>query len=162
MTVAGMNAHHMPSPKPPWFLASLRMVPSETVSNGPRPIMLMAMAAILEKRVTEIAKATENQSVSLEQVNVAIGEMDRMTQQNAAMVEQSTAAARSLAEEARDLSEQVGRFHTDAPGSARASTPPTPKAMPRAVAPAAPRPAVRGNLALRADPIAADDDWSEF
>lgn len=105
--------------------------------------------------VTEIARATESQSVSLEQVNAAIGEMDRMTQQNAAMVEESTAAARSLAEEASTLSEQVTQFRTGAP-AARVAT-----LRPRQAAPARPLP-TRGNLALRADPVADADDWSEF
>jgi methyl-accepting chemotaxis protein len=105
--------------------------------------------------VTEIARATESQSVSLEQVNAAIGEMDRMTQQNAAMVEESTAAARSLAEEASTLSEQVTQFRTGAP-TARVAT-----LRPRQAAPARPLP-TRGNLALRADPVADADDWSEF
>jgi methyl-accepting chemotaxis protein len=41
-----------------------------------------------------------------------MGEMDRMTQQNAAMVEQSTAATRSLAAEAVRLNELVATFRT--------------------------------------------------
>jgi methyl-accepting chemotaxis protein len=109
--------------------------------------------------VTEIARATESQSVNLEQVNTAIGEMDRMTQQNAAMVEQSTAAARSLADEAHHLAEQVGEFRTGS-ASARVAVVSAP---PRKAAPA--RAALlptRGNLAVRADPAPVDDDWSEF
>jgi len=106
--------------------------------------------------VAEMAKATENQSISLEQVNASIGEMDRMTQQNAAMVEQSTAAARSLADEASTLSDQVGQFRTGhttgAPVAAiRARKAPASRPLP-----------TRGNLALKADPVADADDWSEF
>jgi methyl-accepting chemotaxis protein len=37
--------------------------------------------------------------------------MERMTQQNAAMVEESTAAARSLGDQARTLESAVGRFN---------------------------------------------------
>ncbi|MEY4720819.1 MAG: hypothetical protein RIQ46_544, partial [Pseudomonadota bacterium] len=66
----------------------------------------------IAEAVTEIARSTENQSVNLQQVNSAVGDMDRMTQQNAAMVEESTAAARSLAEEARELTALVAQFRT--------------------------------------------------
>jgi methyl-accepting chemotaxis protein len=38
--------------------------------------------------------------------------MDKVTQQNASMVEESNAAARSLADEATGLAELVGRFNT--------------------------------------------------
>ena len=107
--------------------------------------------------VAEIARATENQSINLEQVNVAIGEMDRMTQQNAAMVEESTAAARSLADEARNLAEQVGQFRTGA-GSPAASVAP----LRPAARPAAKSLPTRGNLAIKVEPLLADDDWSEF
>jgi methyl-accepting chemotaxis protein len=41
-----------------------------------------------------------------------MGEMDRMTQQNAAMVEESSAATRSLASEAVRLNELVATFRT--------------------------------------------------
>ncbi|GGC04754.1 hypothetical protein GCM10011494_24070 [Novosphingobium endophyticum] len=60
--------------------------------------------------IEQIASGTETQAVNLQQVNVAVGEMDRMTQQNAAMVEESTAASRSLASEADDLAGLVSRF----------------------------------------------------
>ncbi|MNE91129.1 Methyl-accepting chemotaxis protein III [compost metagenome] len=42
-----------------------------------------------------------------------MGEMDDITQQNAAMTEEATAAARQLATEAVSLNQQVGRFRLD-------------------------------------------------
>jgi methyl-accepting chemotaxis protein len=60
--------------------------------------------------IRNIAANAEIQADSLQQVNTAVGDMDRVTQQNAAMVEESTAASRSLADEARELSTIVGRF----------------------------------------------------
>jgi methyl-accepting chemotaxis protein len=58
--------------------------------------------------------ATDNQaqSAAITQVSAAIAAMDRSTQQNAAMVEQTSAAARSLASEVGNLSEQASRFRT--------------------------------------------------
>jgi len=62
--------------------------------------------------VTEIADDASSQASSLERISSAVGDMDRMTQHNAAMVEESTAAARSLASEASGLSALVVRFKT--------------------------------------------------
>ena len=42
-----------------------------------------------------------------------MGEMDDITQQNAAMTEEATAAARQLANEAVSLNQQVARFRLD-------------------------------------------------
>jgi methyl-accepting chemotaxis protein len=60
--------------------------------------------------VNEIAQGAQEQAGSLDEVNVAIREMDGATQQNAAMAEQSTAATQSLTHEAARLSDLVGRF----------------------------------------------------
>jgi methyl-accepting chemotaxis protein len=64
----------------------------------------------LRKTIDQIADSAEVQATDLGRVNEAIGEMERMTQQNAAMVEESTAAARSLSDQARTL-RAVGRFN---------------------------------------------------
>lgn len=65
--------------------------------------------------VEEITSSVREESLVLVQVNSAVGEMDRMTQQNAAMVEQSTAAARNLASEAVSLAALVDNFKIDMP-----------------------------------------------
>jgi methyl-accepting chemotaxis protein len=62
--------------------------------------------------INDIAAAAERQAANLQQVNASVGEMDRVTQQNAAMVEETTAATRSLADEAGQLSGLVGSFRT--------------------------------------------------
>ena len=123
-------------------------------------------------QVQHIAEAAVTQATSLEQVNVSVGDMDRMTQQNAAMVEQSTAAARSLADEAAELGRLVSQFRVDGTGVAgtlvrhpaasrakgRSAPIPSPtlaRSRPRSQ----PVAATHGNLAVRVD---ADEDWSEF
>ncbi len=71
------------------------------------------------KRVTdimnEITAASHEQSSGIEQINQAIGQMDEVTQQNAALVEEAAAASASLQEQARNLSQVVSVFklHTD-------------------------------------------------
>lgn len=105
--------------------------------------------------ITTISQSAETQATNLQQVNGAVGEMDKMTQQNAAMVEQSTAAARSLASEAEALADVVARFKLagDAGSRRGGEARPAAKRVARA-------PMVSGNLALKSSD--GDDDWSEF
>jgi methyl-accepting chemotaxis protein len=60
--------------------------------------------------IGEITAAATEQSGGIGQVNQSVGEIDRMTQQNAALVEESAAAAESLREQAARLSEVVQQF----------------------------------------------------
>ncbi|MDB5989318.1 MAG: methyl-accepting chemotaxis protein [Herbaspirillum sp.] len=61
----------------------------------------------------EITAASNEQSTGIEQVNRAITQMDQVTQQNAALVEQAAAAADSLRDQARNLSQVVDVFRLD-------------------------------------------------
>lgn len=58
----------------------------------------------------EITAASREQSTGIEQVNLAITQMDEMTQQNAALVEQAAAAAESMEEQAFELGQAVSVF----------------------------------------------------
>jgi methyl-accepting chemotaxis protein len=66
------------------------------------------------KRVTdimgEIASASQEQTSGIEQINQAITQMDRVTQENASLVEESAAAAASLQQQAGHLAEGVRVF----------------------------------------------------
>jgi methyl-accepting chemotaxis protein len=82
------------------------------------------------KRVTEIMSeisvASAEQSIGIEQVNGAIGEMDGMTQQNSALVDEAAAAAAAMNEQASALTEVVGLFkleHDNAHANARSLPP---------------------------------------
>jgi methyl-accepting chemotaxis protein len=61
--------------------------------------------------VGEIAAASTEQSRGIDQVNQAVNLMDKVTQQNAALVEQAAAAAQSLENEALDLKNAVSVFN---------------------------------------------------
>ncbi|WP_313472105.1 methyl-accepting chemotaxis protein [Brevundimonas sp.] len=61
----------------------------------------------------EISASSQEQSSGLQQVNIAVAQMDQVTQQNAAMVEESTAASHSLAQDARELDRMMGQFSLD-------------------------------------------------
>lgn len=60
--------------------------------------------------INEIAVAGREQSSGIEQINLAIGQMDNVTQQNAALVEEAAAASQSLHQQAELLIQSVGVF----------------------------------------------------
>ena len=60
--------------------------------------------------VTQISGSTLEQDQGIGQVNAAVAELDRVTQQNAALVEESAAASGSLRGQADQLVEAVNRF----------------------------------------------------
>ncbi|MGM0535209.1 MAG: methyl-accepting chemotaxis protein, partial [Pseudomonadota bacterium] len=113
----------------------------------------------------EVNRASEEQTRAVEQVNVAISQMDRTTQQNAALVEQTDTASSALEAQARDLASEVRFFRVGndeerdgsaaAPESARHS-PAThePAHAPQAQEAPAPR--------RQAQPATTVDDWESF
>ncbi|HEY0064092.1 MAG TPA: methyl-accepting chemotaxis protein [Telluria sp.] len=60
--------------------------------------------------VGDISNASEEQQQGIEQVNVAITQMDGITQENAALVEEAAAAAAAMQEQASQLSQLVDTF----------------------------------------------------
>ncbi|SHH45649.1 methyl-accepting chemotaxis protein [Massilia sp. CF038] len=112
--------------------------------------------------MSEITVATAEQSDGIAQVNQAIGQMDGVTQQNAALVEEAAAAAESLQEQATRLAAAVSVFKlgehqaTAAPAPVRRPPPPAKpvvaKETARLRAPAAPKPANKPEA----------EDWEEF
>ncbi|ENZ7866050.1 methyl-accepting chemotaxis protein [Salmonella enterica subsp. enterica serovar Typhimurium] len=78
------------------------------------------------KRVTDImldiAAASDEQSRGIVQVSQAISEMDRVTQQNASLVEEASAAAASLEEQAARLTQAVDAFRLHDTGATMRSS----------------------------------------
>lgn len=64
----------------------------------------------MTKLMREIASASQEQSRGIEQVNIAVIQMDETAQQNAALVQQSSAATRSLEEQSHALLEAMAAF----------------------------------------------------
>ena len=60
--------------------------------------------------VAEIAAASREQSLGIEQVGRAVMQMDELTQQNAALVEQATAASQAMTTEAGGLNEMMAHY----------------------------------------------------
>ena len=68
--------------------------------------------------VSEITAATLEQTSGIEQVSTAMGQLDQVTQQNAALVEESAAAAESLKQQAQALVQAVSLFRLQEPATA--------------------------------------------
>jgi len=78
--------------------------------------------------VAEIAAASREQSLGIDQVGRAIAQMDELTQQNAALVEQATAASQNMANEAGSLNSMLD--HYDMTGVANVSISAAPAVVP--------------------------------
>jgi PAS domain S-box-containing protein len=125
--------------------------------------------------VAEIASASQEQAVGIEQVNKAVVQMDETTQQNAALVEEAAAASESIVSQATQLAALVARWDV-ADANGREMTPPAARPAvqlaerrgaqrPWKQAAKAPAKAPATAQALPADrPIAAGNDggWKEF
>ena len=60
--------------------------------------------------VSDIAAASAEQSSGIDQVNIALTQMDEVTQQNSALVEQNAAAAKALEQQSQTMDERVSFF----------------------------------------------------
>lgn len=73
---------------------------------------VLAGVADVSRMVTGIANSAGEQAQGLQEINVGVSNLDRVTQQNAAMVEEATASAHMMRSDASALSTIVGRFTT--------------------------------------------------
>jgi len=98
---------------------------SEEVASGVRLVSEAgsALMRIVEQineisgTVSKIAATAREEADSIQQINIALGEVDKATQQNAAMAEEASAAGRTLAVESQRLSELIGQFQLSTNGS---------------------------------------------
>ncbi len=74
---------------------------------------LVTSVNLVSDTISQISAATSEQSDGLGQINAAVTDLDRMTQQNAALVEEAAAAAESLKSQALSLSELVASFRVE-------------------------------------------------
>ena len=112
----------------------------------------------ISQRVSSIAGSTREQSVGLNEINVAVNDLDHVTQQNAAMFEETTAASHALMSETDALAKAVSRFKLGSSGAAKQA------AQDREIdGKITAVPAVRGNLALQSDDSSqAQTGWEDF
>ena len=119
---------------------------------------IAASVIAIDQVMADIAAGATEQSSSLEQINIAVSQMDQDTQKNAAMVEETTAATHSLKREADDLSESIGHFALTA-ATAKVRSPAQPYR--RRAKPAF---QTEGTLARKAEFLESSPEaaWTEF
>jgi methyl-accepting chemotaxis protein len=146
----------------------------ERVETGSRQVADAgeAMQSIVEQvrkvndLIGEIASTSAEQSRGIEQVNIAVTQMDQVTQQNAALVEESAAAASSLAHQAEALAQAVAVFRVETstarPLRAPATTPTRAKSAAPAAAPKSAKPAKAPAAASSAKITESEMAWESF
>ena len=67
----------------------------------------------ISENVSTIAASAREQSTGISEINLAVGQLDQTTQQNAAMVEETNAASQDLAKEAERLNQIINHFTMD-------------------------------------------------
>jgi methyl-accepting chemotaxis protein len=72
--------------------------------------------------VAEVANASHEQTQGISQINLAVGQMDKVTQSNAASAEESASAAQELNSQAADMKDSVAKLH-QLVGGGRTGTP---------------------------------------
>ncbi len=104
--------------------------------------------------IHEIADASHEQATGIGQVHLAIADIDKVTQENAALVEETTAAAESLSTEADNLRNNMAFFKTGQTTAARVAS----HSAPRTKAPAP----VKKQMTLPAPQKSNTQEWGEF
>jgi methyl-accepting chemotaxis protein len=82
---------------------------------------IMQQVARLNALVSDITTSAQAQATGLKQVNVAVDQMDEVTQKNAAVVQEANTASQRLAEEAVELAGLVGQLRIDEGAPAEAA-----------------------------------------
>jgi len=119
--------------------------------------------------VEEITAACREQDIGASQVNLAIQQLDKVTQQNAAAAEETSATSVELASQAEQLQSAIGYFVIDAPhaGGHRPAARPASAAKPRKAAASPPkaaakRPAVSAGNGFALDMDQEDSEYQRY
>lgn len=105
--------------------------------------------------IAQIAQASEEQAEGVNQVHKAITSIDQVTQQNAALVEQTSAAAESMSEQAKILSDDMAFFKVNKRGIVSPAKPSVKSLPPKSKKTA-------GLPAPKSARMKTSDEWSEF
>jgi methyl-accepting chemotaxis protein len=136
---------------------------------------IVAKARQVDELAAEVANASREQTLGITQINAAVGQMDQVTQSNAASAEESAAAAAELNSQAGAMKESVAELLALVGGNAQREVPVTSSVKPVATfkansngraRPAPSRPVkspapARGPAQLRAQ-IPLEGDFKDF
>jgi methyl-accepting chemotaxis protein len=121
---------------------------------------IVAKARQVDELAAEVASASREQTQGITQINTAVGQMDKVTQSNAANAEECAAAAEELNAQAETMKQSVGDLLKLVGGTGQAvnhkTASPVRAKQARIAAPAAKRPApIQGNGHAHAEPALA-------
>lgn len=125
---------------------------------------IAAQVAETNRAMAEITAAAQEQAAGLVQLNATVAQMDKVTQQNAAMAEESTAASHTVAQEADQLTRLIGKFQV----GDRAQDITSPTARPAARPPRQSQNILRAMssgsaaVALKIEDALEQEGWEEF
>ncbi len=113
-------------------IKSIISTSGQQVGNGVRLVgeagdaltRIIDYVARLNSLISGIATSVHDQASGLVHINEAVGLMDKVTQENAAMVEQTTSSSHNLAESAATLAQRISAFKV---GDATGPQPPLPQ-----------------------------------
>ncbi len=100
---------------------------ADLVNNGSTELgRIFEGVSQITGRITEVARSLSDQSGTLSEINTAISQLDKVTQQNAAMVSETADASRSLTNDAQSLNNEMAHFRTSEaePGGWKQGDPP--------------------------------------
>ena len=131
---------------------------------------ILAQVVDINGIIGNIASGAQEQLAGLQQVNTAVNDMDRVTQQNAAMVEETTAASHALAEDTAQVVALIGQFRIETGKEdagmrfelRKSATPVKPERMPRVGNARPAKQAGRGPLKAVVGGGTVSTDWEEF
>ncbi|MBK8971154.1 MAG: PAS domain S-box protein [Hahellaceae bacterium] len=78
--------------------------------SGETLTTIMQSVERLAQIIGDVSHGSAEQTSGIEQINIAISQMDEMTQHNAAVVEEASAASEALAEQAASMKQLIGFF----------------------------------------------------
>ena len=119
--------------------------------------------------ISEIAAASHEQSIGIEEVNKAINQLDEVTQHNAALVEEAAASSQAMDDESKNLNKLVGRFNMGTEDESEQQTDPfsrqwgskTPDNVSRKTR-AAHEPSQLDQPSRQPQPVEESEEWEEF
>lgn len=125
---------------------------------------IATQVAETNRAMADIAAAAQEQAAGLVQLNSTVSQMDKVTQQNAAMAEESTAASHTLAREADELTNLIGKFNVEDGPAGGYTRPVRPESRTARQGQTVLRSISSGSaaMALKLEDALGQDGWEEF
>jgi methyl-accepting chemotaxis protein len=119
--------------------------------------------AATDALVADIATAANEQAQGIQQVNTAMGQMDKVTQSNASSAEESASAAEELDAQAETMKDLVSQLRTLVGGASTGESAPVSRAVSKSASPkAATASSGRKSFPMPGDELSSNGDDTSF